>query len=224
MPTGHFIRYQSKSDFKPSSVTEPDCSQCNGWNGWRLTRRFKSSTSTTVVRCESVLDSCRRTVIAQRAIPFFNFTVAGTTATIASTTPTRRPIKLKKDLATEKPQTCKQTQSAYLRGCVENLVEIYECEWMHQNKTSTTKRKFVDGLKTVKPRRDLTQEKSSDKCKMENSLACSCVTLKHLKSSNRNSKKSAQFSKTPWFRETTLSSTCVSTPSETTSSRNLAGR
>ena len=115
-----------------------------------------------------------------------------------------------------------QEKSAYLRGCVENLVENYECEWMHQNKTSATKQKFVNGLKTVKPRRDLTQEKSSDKCKMEHSLACSCATLKHLKSSNRNSKNSAQFSYTPWFRETIFASTCVSTPSETTSSRNLA--
>jgi len=52
-----------------------------------------------------------------------------------------------------------QEKSAYLRGCVENLVENYECEWMHQNKTSATKQKFVNGLKTVKPRRDLTQEK-----------------------------------------------------------------
>jgi len=38
-------------------------------------------------------------------------------------------------------------------------VEIYECEWMHQYKTSATKKKFVDGLMTVKPRHDLTQEK-----------------------------------------------------------------
>jgi len=33
---------------------------------------------------------------------------SGSTATIAPTTPTKRPIKLKKDPATEKPQTCKQ--------------------------------------------------------------------------------------------------------------------
>jgi len=52
-----------------------------------------------------------------------------------------------------------QEKSAYLRGCVENLVEIYECEWMHHYKTSATKQKFIDGLKTVKPRHDLTQEK-----------------------------------------------------------------
>jgi len=39
-------------------------------------------------------------------------------------------------------------------------VEIYECEWMHQYKTSATKRTFINGLKTVKPRYDLTQEKN----------------------------------------------------------------
>jgi len=49
----------------------------NSWNGWRVTSRFKSSTSTTAVRNESVLDSCRWMVIVQRARPFFNFT-AGT--------------------------------------------------------------------------------------------------------------------------------------------------
>jgi len=83
-------------------------------------------------------------------------------ATIASTTPTKRPIKLKKDLATVSAadlQAETQEKSGYLRGCVENLVEIYECKWLHQYKTSATKQKFVDGLKTVKPRHDLTQEK-----------------------------------------------------------------
>ena len=53
-----------------------------------------------------------------------------------------------------------QEESAYLRGCVENPVEIYECEWMHQYKTSATKQTFVDRLKTVEPRCDLTQEQN----------------------------------------------------------------
>ena len=34
-------------------------------------------------------------------------------------------------------------KSAYLRGCVENLLEIYECKWVHQCKTSDKKKKFI---------------------------------------------------------------------------------
>jgi len=116
----------------------------NSWNGWRVTSRFKSSTSTTAVRCESVLDSCRWMVIVQRARPFFNFTAAGTMATIATTTPTNRPITLEEDQAIAKPQTCKQNN---LRDCVENL-EIYECKWVDQCKTNEKNKKFIEGLKT----------------------------------------------------------------------------
>jgi len=69
------------------------------------------------VRCESVLDSCRWTVIVQKARQFFKFTAAGTVATIAPATPTNRPIKLEEDLAIEKPQTCKQKHKKNQRIC-----------------------------------------------------------------------------------------------------------
>jgi len=116
-----------------------------------------------------------------------------------------------------------QEKSAYLRGCVENLVEIYACEWMHQYKTSATKQKFVDGLKTAKPRHDLTQEKIIKKVqngKLFGMLLCDIETPEELKP------KFEEFYpifKTPRCRGTILASTCVSTPSETMSSRNLAG-
>ena len=51
----------------------------NSWNGWRVTSRFKSSTSTMAVRCEAVLDNCRwmllcrehdRFSIAQLLVPW----------------------------------------------------------------------------------------------------------------------------------------------------------
>ena len=57
----------------------------NSWNGWRVTSRFKSSTSTTAVRCESVLDSCRWMVIVQRTRPFFNFTAGACTPRLRTT-------------------------------------------------------------------------------------------------------------------------------------------
>jgi len=52
---------------------------------------------------------------------------AGTTATIAPTSPTKRPIKLKKGPGNREAadlQAETQEKSAYLRGCVENLVEV----------------------------------------------------------------------------------------------------
>jgi len=113
-----------------------------------------------------------------------------------------------------------QEKSAYLRGCVENLVEIYECEWMHQNKTSATKKKFVDGWKTVKPRHDLTQEKNIRQVlngKLFGMLLCSIETPEELKP------KFEEFC--PIFKNSMVLRywrARVSTPSATTSSRKLA--
>jgi len=165
----------------------PNRTACNAMigmgDGWEA---GSSSTSTMAVKCESVLDSCRWMAIVQRARPSFDFMAAGTTATIAPTTPTNRPIKLEEDLAIEKPQTCKRKQekSAYLRGCVENLMEIYEYEWMHQCKTSDRKKKFIEGLKTVKPWYDLTQEKiirDVQNGKLFGMLLCDIETPEELK-------------------------------------------
>ena len=224
MPTGHFIRYQSERTLNHPSVFELDCLQYNGCNGWRLTSRFKSRTSAMAVRCESVLDSCRWTVIVQKARQFFKFTAAGTMATIALAKPTNRPMKLEEDLAIEKPQTCKQKHKKNQRICA----VVSRTWWRFTSASECTSAGLVTWKRGLSRDWRLSSQstiwhrkKSSDICKMENSLAYSFGTLKHLKSSNQNSKSFARFSKTTWFRGKTLASTCVSTPSQTTSSRNL---
>ena len=68
---------------------------------------------------------------------FLNFTGVGTRATIAPRTPTSRQMKLRgpgnQDTADLPMET--QEKSKYPCGCVENLVGIYECEWLHHCKT-----------------------------------------------------------------------------------------
>jgi len=122
MPTGHFIRYQSEKDFKPSICHQTGLLAMQ-WLEWvAADKRFQilhKYNDGEVRNCESVLDSCRWMVIAQRARAFFNFTATATTATIAPTTPTKRPVQLKKDLATEKPQTCKRKHKKNQRICAD---------------------------------------------------------------------------------------------------------
>ena len=63
-------------------------------------------------------------------------------------------------------------------------MEIYEYEWMHQCKTSDRKKKFIEGLKTVKPWYDLTQEKiirDVQNGKLFGMLLCDIETPEELK-------------------------------------------
>jgi len=72
----------------------------------------------------------------------------------------------------------------YLRGCVENLLEIYECEWVHQCKSSDKNKKFIKGLKTVNLKYGLTQEKIIryvQNGKLFGVLLCNIETLEELK-------------------------------------------
>jgi len=101
--------------------------------------------------------------IVQRTRPFFNFTAAGTMATIATTTLTNRPITLEEDQAIAKPQTCKQKHTKNQRICA----AVSRTCWRFTSASGCTsarlvtrkKSLFIEGLKTVKLKYGLTQEK-----------------------------------------------------------------
>ena len=186
MPTGHFIRYQSEKDFKPSICHRTELLAMQ-WLEWVAADKQ--------VQIQHKLNG-GEVRIGPRQLPVDGYCANSKTVfqfhgcwyhghhcafnTDKRTNEIRRGPG-NREAADLQVET--QEKSAYLRGCVENLVEIYECEWMHQRKTSETK-KFIGGLKTVKPKYDLTQEKiikDAQNGKLFGMLLCDIETPEELK-------------------------------------------
>ena len=185
MPTGHFIRYQSESDFKPSishrtgllamqwlELVGPD-------KQVQIQHKYNGGEVRIGPRQLPVDGYCAE---SKTVFQFHGCWYHGHHCDYNTDKRTNQIKRGPGNREAEGLQADTQEKSTYLRGCVENLVEIHECEWMHQRETSATK--FIEGLKTVKPKYDLTQEKiirDLQNGKLFDMLLCDIETPEELK-------------------------------------------
>jgi len=156
MPTGHFIRYQSEKDFKPFICHRTGLLAMQ-WFEWvaadkqvQIQHKFIGGEVRIGPRQLPVDGYCAE---SKTVFQFHDCWYHGHHCAYNTDKNTSQIKKGPGNREAADLQADTQEKSAYLRGCVENLVKIYECEWMHQRETSATK-KFVNGLNTVKPRYD----------------------------------------------------------------------
>jgi len=161
MPTGHFIRYQS-GDFKPSICHQTGLLVMQ-WLEWvaadkqlQIQHKFNGGEVRIGARQLPVDGYCTesKTVFQFHGCWYHGHHCAYNTDKKTNQIKEGPGNREAADLQAET-----QEKSAYLHGCTESLMAIYECEWMHQRETSATKKKIIEGLKIVKPKYDLTQER-----------------------------------------------------------------